>query len=262
MKLQLLFCALLAVATCSFVEFLDSLQNHHSFQRLSQEEKLLFSELVLSAEEGTVSDFIDRVGLGSVIKLMDHMSSYDAQKFEAYLAEPSNQDVVSRRQLDRLYELGDYLRQHHLRYFDHLPQPERQTYHDLMEASDNGNLTDYIHQVGYGPIFGLLEHLDYTHSNEVYHLLERQLASEASVEKRDEHHEFRDYLSGLQSQYYQHLEDPEKATFNGLLDAATTGDVTGYIDSIGYGPIFGLLEHLDYTHSNQIYHFIEQVSSA
>nr|KAG5708516.1 hypothetical protein BaRGS_026243 [Batillaria attramentaria] len=194
MKLQLLFCALLAVATCSFVEFLDSLQNHHSFQRLSQEEKLLFSELVLSAEEGTVSDFIDRVGLGSVIKLMDHMSSYDAQKFEAYLAE------------------------HHLRYFDHLPQPERQTYHDLMEASDNGNLTDYIHQVGYGPIFGLLEHLDYTHSNEVYHLLE------------------------LQSQYYQHLEDPEKATFNGLLDAATTGDVTGYIDSIGYGPIFGLLE--------------------
>ncbi|KAK7499578.1 hypothetical protein BaRGS_00009230, partial [Batillaria attramentaria] len=254
MKLQLLTCALLAVASCSFVEFLESLQHHHSFQRLSVEEKLLFSELVLAAEEGALEAFIDKKGLVNVISLMDHMSQYDAQKFEAYLAEhlnythhlPDNGDVINKREEhhhqhvnagqaaesrdNNWLQFSHYLQNLHSQYYDSLPEQERQTYYALADAAEHGNMTEYIDQVGYGAIFGLLEYLDYQHANQLYELLE----------------------------YYQHLPELEKNTFNELMAAAANNDVTGYINKVGYGPIFGLMEHLDYTHANRVYDLLEQ----
>lgn len=260
-------------------------------------EKLLFSQLVVAAEEGTLESFIDDKGLVNVIQLMDHMSQYDAQKFEAYLAEhlnythhlPSNNDVVNKRDYDddddhnkhsgggaaggrdgdtnehNWQDFSNYLQSLHTQYYEGLPEQEKQTYHGLMNAAQHQNMTQYVDDVGYGPIFGLLESLDYTHANELYNLLEAGLAASApaSVQKRERHdndddrHGFHNYLSGLQSSYYQNLPRPEKTTFNDLMAAAMKNNVTGYIDSVGYGPIFGLMEHLDYTHANRVYDFIE-----
>jgi len=81
---------LLAIAAGSFVDFLDSIQKHSSFQRLPADDKLLFGQLVVAAENNELKEFIDGVGLSDVLKLMDHMSQYDAERFAAYLAEHSN----------------------------------------------------------------------------------------------------------------------------------------------------------------------------
>ena len=70
MKLYLL-AVFLVLVNASFVDFLESLQHHSSFQRLPEEEKLLFGELVLAAESNGLTVFIDDVGLMKVLKLMD-----------------------------------------------------------------------------------------------------------------------------------------------------------------------------------------------
>ena len=62
---------LVAMAGAAFVDFLDDLQGHHSFERLSEEEKLLFGGLVVAAENDELQQFIDRMGLIPVLKLMD-----------------------------------------------------------------------------------------------------------------------------------------------------------------------------------------------
>merc|ERR1712121_313984 len=98
----------IALSGATFLDFLATLQTHSSFQHLSAEEKLLFGELVVAAENNELSELIDRVGLGKVLKLMDHMSHYDAEKFAAYLAEHSNythhahghEDVIHKRDDD------------------------------------------------------------------------------------------------------------------------------------------------------------------
>ena len=73
MKL-LLLASLLVLVNASFVEFLQGLQHHSSFQRLPEEEKLLFGQLVVAAEDDELTEFIDRTGLIHVLKLMDRES--------------------------------------------------------------------------------------------------------------------------------------------------------------------------------------------
>ncbi|RUS83490.1 hypothetical protein EGW08_008740, partial [Elysia chlorotica] len=90
-----------------FVTFLKEIQSHQDFQTLSTDDKTLFFELVMAAETDTLTELIDRVGLLSVLELVDALSYADASKFSAYLAEslgyhhhkPTNSDVITKRSL-------------------------------------------------------------------------------------------------------------------------------------------------------------------
>ena len=44
------------------------------------------------------------------------------------------------------------------------------------------------------------------------------------------------------SSYYGHLPSEERSTYNGLLHATERKHLKQYIDSVGYGAVFGLLE--------------------
>jgi len=281
----LLLAVLAAVAAGSFMDFLNDIKNHSSFKRLPEDDKLLFGQLVVAAENDELRDFIDRTGLTDVLKLMDHMSQYDAERFAAYLAEHSNythhahghEDVINKRDHDdddddhhsRLWSLlhGHY---HSVR----LPDQEKATLHDLMEAAKNHEVTKFVNQAGYGTIFGLLEHAGHF-ADEITEVIENAMASEASSShtKRQSSHgsshgshhspwnsqDFWQYFTGqFSTQYYEHLPDEEKATYHALTDAAKANNLTGYIAENGYGPIFGFLEHLDYVHANQVYDYLEQ----
>ena len=54
-----------------FTAFLNQIFGHASFQRLPDEDRLLFSELVMAAEQHELETFIDRIGLLKVIELVD-----------------------------------------------------------------------------------------------------------------------------------------------------------------------------------------------
>lgn len=267
------------------MDFLTQLQSHHSFQRLSAEEKLLFGELVVSAENDELKEFIDRAGVDNVLKLMDHMSQYDAELFAAYLAEHSNythhahghDDVINKRDSDNDHHSDDhhhnlwyYLTQH-TSYYSHLPAEEEATFNALKQAAEDHTLTSYIDQVGYGAVFGLLEHLDSSHSDEVNRMIQNALAAEASssvqVNKRQghsaEHHSnFFNYVSSLRTQYYENLPEEEQKTYHDLLSAAQSKTLTAYIDQNGYGAIFGFIEHLDYWHASEVYNYLEAALAA
>jgi len=275
MKLFLV-AAILALASATFVDFLTQLQGHHSFQRLSAEEKLLFGELVVAAENDELTQFIDRAGFTDVLKLMDHMSSYDAELFAAYLAEHSNythhanghENVINKREDNDEHRhhnsLWDYLNSasSHANY-NHLPAAEKATADGLRKAVQNHQLTAYVDQVGYGAVFGLLEQLDGDNLNTALHNLERALEAEAaqavSVGKRQgnshhgSHQGFYDYFASLKERYYAGLPAQEKQTYDDIMKAIETKTLTAYIDTAGYGPIFGFLEHLDSYHANRFY---------
>ncbi|XP_076469654.1 uncharacterized protein LOC143299981 [Babylonia areolata] len=283
--MRLLLCGLtlflVTLAGATFLDFLTELQQHHSFQRLPNEEKLLFGELVVAAENDELKDFIDRVGLVRVLKLMDHMSHSDAEKFAAYLAEHSNYthhapdhgDVINKRQDDDEDQHGNlysYLSVLHSSYYHRLPAQEQETLQRLTYAAQHRHLTEYLSTVGYGPVFGLLEQLDDPHAFEVSRLIENVLAAESSapsgpVKRQDlnnYHHGFYNYLQNLNSQYYEHLPEEERKVYHDLLDAVQNKNLTGYIDANGYGPVFGFLEHLDYFHAEQTYDYLSNALQA
>lgn len=273
--MKLVLAALLVAAVgATFLDFLAELQQHHSFQRLSEEEKLLFGGLVVAAENNELSVFIHRMGLPSVLELMDHMSHTDAHQFSAYLAEHSNythhttdnQDVINKRDEDdhhdSLHRLLERLEGEY--YEDHLPRMERDTLNGLRHAAASRNLNQYIDSVGYGAIFGLLEYLDSSHSQQVSNLINLALAAEAAaaapVVKRQSntHSNFYNYLSQLNSRYYDSLPAQEQSTYHALKDAVEAKTLTAYFDTNGYGPLFGFLEHLDSYHANQVYDYVEK----
>ncbi|KAL8611832.1 hypothetical protein ACOMHN_041294 [Nucella lapillus] len=245
-------------------EFVNKLGlSHHSFQRLPSEEKLLFGELVVAAENNELDEFVDRVGLVRVLKLMDHMSSYDAEKFAAYLAEVSifvrgargggggasgHEDVINKRGHDHHSSLFSYISDLHSSYFEHLPAPEKTKFNGLLQAANDKQMTQYLTTIGYGPVFGLLEHLNADHAYEVHRLIENALAAESAVPapvKRQlggHHGNFYNYLQSLNSEYYETLPAPERQIYHDLMDAVKNHNLTAYIDANGYGPIFGFLE--------------------
>ena len=75
MKLLLLSMVVAVVAGAQthpdFTAFLNQIFGHASFQRLPDEDRLLFSELVMGAEADELQAFIDRIGLLKVIELVD-----------------------------------------------------------------------------------------------------------------------------------------------------------------------------------------------
>jgi len=280
MKLCLLALTL-ALTGATFVDFLTSLQGHHSFQRLPAEEKLLFGELVVAAENDELKDFIDRAGFTSVLKLMDHMSSSDAELFAAYLAEHTNythhanghENVINKRERDEdehrhHNSLWDYLNSanSHANY-DRLPAQEKATADGLRAAVQTKTLTAFIDQVGYGAVFGLLEQLDGNNLDTALHNLEQALEAEVAqnaviVGKRQgnshhgSHQGFWDYFNNVGTQYYDGLPAQEKQTYDAIKHAIETKTLTQYIDQTGYGAIFGLLEHLDSYHANRFYDYL------
>jgi len=277
MKLYLL-ALFVALVGGTFVDFLESLKNHSSFQRLPPSDKLLFGELVVAAENNELTELIDRVGLVPVLKLMDHMSQYDAEKFAAYLAEHSNYthhapdhgDVINRRDdHDHHSSLYNYL--HGLSSsLSNLPNAEKAIMDGLMAAAEQKQVTQYIQSVGYGAIFGLLEFAGHSHANQVTRLIESALASEAAPPAKvkrqghshSHHNNFVDYFSNLGPEYYDKLPEQERQTYHALLDAANANNLTAYIQANGYGPIFGLIEHLDYVHANQVYDYLTKALEA
>ncbi|XP_012936564.1 uncharacterized protein LOC101861883 [Aplysia californica] len=147
-----------------------------------------------------------------------------------------------------------------VQYHGKLPHHEKSTWDHLVQAAQGDALSAYISDHGYGEIFGVLEHLDHMDSQTFMNFLEMQLQKEktaAGTVKRDSHRSYHDTLTNYHHDYYEHLSRAEKRTWDGLTNAAKTDTVTAYISSIGYGPIFGLLEHLDYNHGNDFMDSLE-----
>merc|ERR1719229_466992 len=99
--------------------------------------------------------------------------------------------------------------------------------------------------------------MDVASYNQLLHLMEAQLQAEAAAAgtvKRDNDNEnhFHGHLSDWHSQHSHTLPDQEKATYEALMAAAQTNTVTQWIETHGYGPIFGLIEHMDYRHGNDL----------
>jgi len=268
----LVLLVLVVAVSGTFQEFLASLQTHNSFQQLSDGDKLLFGELVVAAEDNELKDFIDRVGLTSVLRLMDHMSSSDAAKFAAYLAEhsnythhaPHNQDVVTKKRQfppegQGHGELGNFLQNQLEYYMEHLPHQELATYQGLLQAVRHHDVTGYIDTVGYGAIFGLLEHLDSAHASEVERMIMHALSVEASTNtqparRQQQHHtNFHNWLTDIM----QVLPVSEHDMFYALQAAVSRQDVTGFINHYGYGAIFSIIEFLDHTHQDMFFYYLE-----
>jgi len=250
---------LVAVAAGSFVDFLESIKGHSSFQRLPDEDKLLFGQLVTAAENNELTEFIDRVGLSSVLKLMDHMSQYDAERFAAYLAEHSNythhahghEGVIHKREHDHHHDedhhgqLWNLLHGHY--HSVQLPEQERKTLEGLMDAAKNHQLKRYIEEVGYGTVFGLLE-FSGAAADEIVkfmtHAIEKETAAASKAKRDDDDDDHHSKLWNLLHGRYHsvHLPEQEQKILNDLMKAVHDRQVTQYIDQVGYGAIFGLLE--------------------
>jgi len=260
---------LVVAVSGTFQEFLASLQTHSSFTQLPDGDKLLFGELVVAAEDNELKEFIDRVGLTSVLRLMDHMSSSDAAKFAAYLAEhsnythhaPHNQDVVNKKRQfppEGHGEFGNFLQKQLEYYMEHLPHQELATYQGLLQAVRHHDVTGYIDTVGYGAIFGLLERLDSAHASEVERMIMHALSVEASVNtqparRQDHHNNFHTWLTEIM----QVLPVSEHDMFYALQTAVSRQDVTGFINHYGYGAIFSIIEFLDHSHQDMFYSYLE-----
>jgi len=268
------------------VAYLKELQTHRSFQSLSVEDKVMFAELVQAAETDTLKAFIDRVTFLEIIHLLDRMSYADAIKFSGYLAEnlgyhhhtdTVQNEIINRRDINKRDRDEDEHEDFHsmingmsVRYYGRLPSQEKQIWNNLVQAAQHNRMTQYITDHGYGQIFGVLEHLDYLDAQTFMNFLEMQLQTEASAAgpaKRQSGgsswwqgwsgSHYHDTLTKFRPDYYNKLSPEEKATWDGLTNAAKTDTVTLYIQQVGYGPIFGLLEHLDSDHGNDFMDSLE-----
>merc|ERR1719277_1172818 len=122
---------------------------------------------------------------------MDHMSQYDAERFAAYLAEysnythhaPGHESVIHKRDDDDDHhsKLWNLLHGHY--HSVRLPDQEQKTLHDLMAAVHDRKVTQYIDQVGYGAIFGLLEFSGH-YADDIGNMINGAFAAEAAAAGR------------------------------------------------------------------------------
>ncbi|GFO29171.1 hypothetical protein PoB_005567600 [Plakobranchus ocellatus] len=198
------------LVNADFLTYLKEIQSHDYFQRLSTDDKVLFSELVMAAETNTTKELIDRVGLLPVLELIDHMSYVDASKFSAYLGEPSNSDVLTKRSLHKrdddddddddddsgsssggdsislcLYLVYPYsfVMSDDAQGGGNTNKAERKVLDKITKATTSEAVTDIVSQSGYGVIFGLIENLADAEATSFLHMMED---SDTVVEKRDD----------------------------------------------------------------------------
>nr|KAG5710289.1 hypothetical protein BaRGS_009005 [Batillaria attramentaria] len=237
--------AVLVLSQDDFATWLRRYQSHRDYMHLSSEEKLLFAELVLAADNDELDEFIDRAGFLNVLKLMHHMDGDDAQHFERYLA-----------------TLEGW-------YYHSLPPQEQQTMDHLMQAVENNTVQQFVDEEGYGKILGLLSYMDPHHAEDVARLLEASLAqlparrSASKREREEPEHErqhwddFLHLLHEMHSGYYRQLPDQELGTLDNLIVAVQTRTVHQFVEEEGYGNILGLLGYLDPHHSDEVLRFLE-----
>jgi len=144
-----------------------------------------------AARHHRVTQYVDQIGYGAIFGLLEFSGHYAddiARMIESAIASEAASASRNKRQWSHSnnhhwssQDFSHYLETLNNQYFERLPDQEKQIYHDIKAAADANNLTGYIAENGYGPIFGFLEHLDYFHANQVYDYLEKALASEAAA---------------------------------------------------------------------------------
>merc|ERR1711963_79436 len=153
-----------------------------------------------AAHDRKVTQFIDQVGYGAIFGMLEYTGHYsdDITKVIEYAmaAEAQGSSAAKRQSSHSSHSGSSHSGSHHswnsqdfwnyftglsTTYYERLPQQEKDTYHALTDAAKANNLTGYIADNGYGPIFGFLEHLDYVHANQVYDYLEQALESEKAA---------------------------------------------------------------------------------
>jgi len=281
------FIALFGFVCGTFLDFLKEVEQHSSFRHLSQEDKLLFAELVQYAEESPdgLKNFLDRTDISDTIKLLDHLNSYDSLRFAAYLAEHQNwthhtdahQSVIHRRDDDddddhhhHHSNLIGHLEKHH---FDDLPSEEREVFDGLRSAAHARNVTAFVHAHP-GAVFALIE-WSASHSTELMHFLEQAMNAEAAPAnlKRQSSHDWHHsnhnwqwsgqngnftnfWTNTIGEGYYETLPEEERKVYHDIKAALEAGNLRGYFDEYGYGPLFGLYEHLDIYHKSKVEDFL------
>eukprot|EP00916_Digyalum_oweni_P019423 GHVL01032312.1.p1 GENE.GHVL01032312.1~~GHVL01032312.1.p1 ORF type:complete len:214 (+),score=9.06 GHVL01032312.1:53-694(+) len=170
--------------------------------------------------------------------------------------------------------------------FQRLAEPERLLFAELIMAAEisKDELKVFIDREGILKVIQLVDHLSdadahkfaeylaqhmgyHTDSHEWHHL-QGWLGGRPhgghgnkrdSEPDRDQHwNNLYGIMHDLQRDgYFHHLPDHDRHTLEGLMKAVNDRAVQQYIDSVGYGAIFGLLNDINTEHAHEIYTFLE-----
>nr|ABO26591.1 putative perlucin 2 [Haliotis discus discus] len=165
-----------------FADWLKDVQKSHEFADMTPDDKLLYSQLIQAAEQGSaaLTTFIDSQTFDKIVGLIDHLDDDDIPHFEAYLAYHLH-GTITKRQSDS--DLFSFLRDLHLMHKieDDLSHQDMQVFLEIMYAAEHNNLTQYIANKGYGPVLDLMSQIDKDESHGFDMLIMRHLEHEAST---------------------------------------------------------------------------------
>ncbi|XP_067683924.1 uncharacterized protein [Haliotis asinina] len=169
-----------------FADYLKEIEKSHEFFNMVPTEKLLFSELIMAAEQGSaaLTAFIKAQTFDKIIRLIDHFDKEDIPHFEGYLAAHLvGGSIFGKRQSGS--DLFNFLRELHLAHKieDDLSQADMQVFLEILYAAEHNTLTQYIDQKGYAAVFDLMSQIEDDEVHGFDQMIIRHLEMEAAMIK-------------------------------------------------------------------------------
>ncbi|XP_067685470.1 uncharacterized protein [Haliotis asinina] len=169
-----------------FADWLKDIEKSHEFFNMVPTEKLLYSELVMAAEQGSaaLTAFIKAQTFDKIIRLIDHFDKDDIPHFQGYLAAHLNGgSILGKRQSGS--DLFNFLRELHLAHKieDHLSHADMRVFLEILYAAEHNTLTQYIDQKGYAAVLDLMSQIDEDEAHGFDRMIIRHLELEAAMTK-------------------------------------------------------------------------------
>ncbi|XP_071083073.1 uncharacterized protein [Haliotis cracherodii] len=169
-----------------FAGWLKDVQKSHEFAHMTAEDKLLYSQLIQAAEQGSaaLTTFINSQTFDKIVGLIDHLDKDDIPHFEGYLAahlQGTTTTAPVKRQSGS--DLFSFLRDLHLMHKveEDLSHSDMRVFLEIMYAAEHDTLTQYIDNKGYGPVLDLMSQIDKDQTRDFDKLLMRHLEHEAAM---------------------------------------------------------------------------------
>ncbi|XP_046542716.1 uncharacterized protein LOC124253041 isoform X3 [Haliotis rubra] len=168
-----------------FADYLKDIEKTHEFFNMAPTEKLLFSELIMAAEQGSadLTAFIKAQTFDKIIRLIDHLDEDDIPHFQGYLAAHLGGSIFGKRQSSS--ELFSFMKDFQLAHKieDDLSHTDLRVFLEILYAAEHNTLTQYIDQKGYGPVLALMSQIDDDEAHGFDQLIIRHLEMEAKMTK-------------------------------------------------------------------------------
>ncbi|XP_046542714.1 uncharacterized protein LOC124253041 isoform X1 [Haliotis rubra] len=169
-----------------FADYLKDIEKTHEFFNMAPTEKLLFSELIMAAEQGSadLTAFIKAQTFDKIIRLIDHLDEDDIPHFESYLAAHlKGSSILGKRQSGS--DLFNFMRELHLAHKieDDLSHADLRVFLEILYAAEHNTLTQYIDQKGYAAVLDLMSQIDKDQAHGMDNMIIRHLEMEAKMTK-------------------------------------------------------------------------------